>query len=71
MTVAGTSALLASRNSKVLALMVAGSIASLKVAVTPVSVATPVAPATGRRAHVTVGGVVSGPVLVANTTSTQ
>jgi len=68
-TVAGTRALVASRNSKVFALMVPALIASLKVALTTVLALTPVAPFAGE-VVVTVGGVVSGPVVV-NTTSTQ
>ena len=69
-TAAGTRVLPASRNSKVAAVMLAGLIASLKVAVTAVVDATPVAPLAGVR-PVTVGGVVSGPAVVVNTTSTQ
>ncbi len=51
------------RSSKVLAPIVAGSIASLKVAVTAAVVATPVAPSAGVVA-VTVGGVVSVETVV-------
>ena len=49
---------------------VAGSTASLKTADTAVDRGTFVAPDAGE-VDVTVGGVVSGPVLVVNTTSTQ
>ena len=55
---AGISAFAASRNSKLLVVMVAGSIASLKVAVTAIATPTPVAPLTGNVA-VTVGDVMS------------
>ena len=51
-------------------LIVAGSIGSLKVAVTLAPVATPVAPSAGAR-EVIVGGVVSGPTVFSKTTSTQ
>ena len=66
-----TSVLPGPRSSKVLALTVAASSASLKVAVTVVETGTAVAPLVGVVA-VTVGGVVSGatPVVV-KTTSTQ
>jgi hypothetical protein len=50
--------------------MVAGSIGSLKVAVTVAVVATPVAPLVGLT-PVTVGGVVSDGPPVLNITSTQ
>ena len=53
-----------------LVLTVAAAIASLNVAVTVVAVATPVAPAAGFLLT-TVGGVVSEPPVVLNTTSTQ
>ena len=57
-------------NWKVVVVTVAGSSASLKVAVTVVLTVTPLAPLVGVR-PVTVGGVVSGPALLVNTTSTQ
>ena len=70
MTVAATSALLASRNCSVDEDTVAASIASLNVTVRFALGATPVAPDTGAVA-VTVGAVVSGPRLVTKTGSTQ
>src|SRR5689334_8531084 len=68
-TVAGTSAFDASRNSNVPVPIVVAFIDSLNVAVTTVATLTPVAPLAGD-VVVTVGGVVSGPAGV-NTTSTQ
>ena len=70
MTAEGTTAFVASRSSKVLVLIVVALMASLNVAVTAVVALTPVAPPAGDVA-LTVGGVVSGPVLVVKTTSTQ
>ena len=69
-TVAATRAPPPSRKSNVLAVMVAGSTGSLKVAVSEVVTLTLVAPAAGLIV-VTVGGVVSVGNVVANTTSTQ
>ncbi len=69
-TVAATSVPPGSRNSKVALLTVAGSNASLKVMVTGLAGSTPVALDAGD-VTVTVGGVVSGPTLAVNTTSTQ
>ena len=70
-TAAATSAPAGVRSSNVEVEMDAGSIASLKVAVTLAVTATPVAPAAGV-VPVTVGGVVSpAPAVVSNTTSTQ
>jgi hypothetical protein len=57
-------------NSIVLVEIVAGSIFSLRVTVTAVLTATPVAPLVGET-DTTVGGVVSDPALVLNITSTQ
>ena len=62
-TAAGTRVLPASRNSKVEAVILAGLIASLKVAVTAVVNATPVAPLAGDR-PVTVGGVTSAAAVL-------
>ena len=67
---AGTSAFEGSRSSKVVPLIVAAFIASLNVAVTFEPVAMPLAPLAGV-VVVTVGGVVSGPTFVMNTTSTR
>jgi hypothetical protein len=69
-TVPDTSTLPGANNWKVLALIVVGSIASLKVADTVVVVLTFVDAFAGLTA-VTEGGVVSGPVLVVKRTSTQ
>ena len=67
---AGTTAFEGSRSSKLVPLIVAGSIGSLKVAVTLAPVETLVAPSAGERA-VIVGGMVSGPTVFSKTTSTQ
>ena len=67
---AATNAPEGSRNTKFAALMVVASMASLNVAVTVVVALTPVAALVGVMA-VTVGGVVSAPAAVENTTSTQ
>jgi hypothetical protein len=69
-TEAGTSAPDGSRSRKVLGSMVAWFIDSLKLALTLVAAGTASASGAGRR-PVTVGGVVSGAVVVSNTTSTQ
>ncbi len=69
-TAAGTTAPPASRSSKLLAVTLAGSIASLRTARTFTLAPTPVAPEAGATL-VTVGGVVSPGSVVSNTTSTQ
>ena len=65
-----TGVLPGAKSWNVLALTVVGSIASLKDADTVVAVLTFVAAFVGLT-EVTEGGVVSGPLLVANTISTQ
>ena len=69
-TTAGASAPVESRSSKVVVLIVVSSIGSLKIAVTLLLALTPVAPLVGD-VVVTTGGVVSGPIDVAKSTSTQ
>ena len=65
-----TSAFAASLSCTLAAVIVAASIASLKVAVTVVVRLTPIAPLAGVMA-LTTGGVVSGATVVEKTTSTQ
>ena len=69
-TTAGTTVLPGPVSLNVAPVIVATFTFSLKVAVTAVLTATPVAPGAGVR-PVTVGAVVSAPMEVSNTTSTQ
>ena len=69
-TAAGTRILAASRSSKVALVMLAGSIGSLKLAVTTDPIPTSLAPSAGA-VPATVGATVSGTLLVSKTTSTQ
>jgi len=62
--------LLGSRSSNVAALAVVGSRGSLKTALIGSVVLTSVAPVVGET-ELTVGGVVSAPIVVLKTTSTQ